>query len=55
MGQLTLPPEMLPRTGSCDADVVVCVGPPKCSGEGGPCPWCIRVTGADALIGVVEN
>lgn len=40
MGQLTLPPEMLPCTGSDNAEVKVCVGPPKCDGQSGPCAWC---------------
>lgn len=55
MGQLTLPPEMLPCTGSCDAEVVVCVGPPKCTGEDGPCLWCITVSEPVPSVGVTDH
>lgn len=47
---MTLPPEMLPRSEAHDAEVVVCLGPPLCAGDARlPCKMCIRISriGAD--------
>lgn len=46
MRQTTLPPEMLPSTGSQDVEIIVCQGPPRCDGQiEAPCPFCVRVGG----------
>lgn len=55
MGQLMLPPEMLPCTESSDAEVVVCVGPPRCAGGGGPCPWCVTLKDATTDLAVTDH
>lgn len=45
-----LPPEMLPRCMSGDAEVIVCRGAPYCAGGQAPCPFCVRITNANECV-----
>lgn len=55
MGQLTLSPEMLPCTDFGEAEVKVCVGPPKCDGQNGPCAWCQTVVDNNTVFTVASH
>lgn len=56
MDDTTLPPEMLPRCHSEDAEVVVCRGRPQCDEPAvGPCVFCIRIASGDEVASVLQT
>lgn len=49
MRQMTLPPEMLPKSTDGSAVVVICRNPRACSEQHKDgCPFCLRVTADEA-------
>ena len=55
MDDTTLPPEMLPRCASEEAEVIVCRGRPQCDEPAaGPCPFCMRIAPGDEVASILQ-